>query len=70
MDELRSGSDPQAWHSYRCPVCGHTDEARLAGASEGQVSCSHCSTPLEVTVAAPDRDAAVVKVAARWRRAR
>lgn len=68
MDEPRDGTAPQAWHSYRCPVCGHTDEARLSGASEGRVSCTHCSTHLEVIATSPDRDAAAVKVASRWRR--
>jgi transcription elongation factor Elf1 len=70
MDEPRDGTVPQAWHTYRCPVCGHTGEVRLPGASEGRVSCTHCSTHLEVTVTAPDRDAAAVKVASRWRRNR
>lgn len=59
-----------AWHSYRCPVCGHTDEVVLDAGLEGTVPCSHCATPLELLVHAPDREAVAVKVATRWRRAR
>jgi transcription elongation factor Elf1 len=59
-----------AWHSYRCPVCGHTDEANLEEGPAGTVPCSHCATPLELQVRSPDQAAVTVKVAVRWRRVR
>ena len=36
------------WHTYRCPVCGHTDGVAMAGAPEATLRCSHCDTPLRV----------------------
>jgi len=68
MDRGETG--PAGWHSYRCPVCGHTDEVDLHDGAEGTVPCSHCATPLELLVRSPDQAAVAVKVAARWRRAR
>ncbi len=68
MEERERGA--QEWHSYRCPVCGHTDEVALEGGPADTVPCSHCSTALEVLVRSPDRAAATVKVASRWRGAR
>ena len=35
-------------HSYRCPVCGHTDGVELRAGSSVTVPCSHCGTPLEL----------------------
>lgn len=60
---------PAGWHSYRCPVCGHTDGVELAG-STGTVPCTHCATPLELVVRAPDEAQVTVRVASRWRRSR
>lgn len=39
-----------AWRSYRCPVCSHTDGVLLAGADAVLIHCSHCDTPLEMSV--------------------
>jgi len=58
------------WHSYRCPVCGHTDEVPLEGEPTGTVPCSHCATHLELLVRSPEQAAVTVKVASRWRRTR
>lgn len=55
------------WHSYRCPVCGHTDEVALE-TEESMVACSHCGTDLDVRARAPDAAAAAVRVAVRRRR--
>ena len=57
-------SDPSRleWHTYRCPVCGHTDEVDLAEGVAGSIDCSHCGTPLEVVVLDRDAAAAGVKV--------
>lgn len=55
------------WHSYRCPVCGHTDEVDMKGAT-GVVACSHCGTELEVSSRSREEAAAAVKVAVRRRR--
>jgi len=38
------------WRSYRCPVCSHTDGVLLAGVDAVLIRCSHCDTPLEVSV--------------------
>ncbi|HSW29991.1 MAG TPA: hypothetical protein VLH75_10960 [Longimicrobiales bacterium] len=66
MDPSERGAS--AWHSYRCPVCGHTDEVDPAEVPGGTLPCSHCSTPLELLVRSPDQAAVAVKVASRWRR--
>ena len=50
------------WHTYRCPVCGHTDEVDLVTGPVRAVTCSHCGTSLEVTARATDAAAAVVRV--------
>ena len=52
-----------AWRSYRCPVCSHTDGVLLAGADAVLIRCSHCDTPLEVSVRGEGQTAAT-KVAA------
>ena len=70
MDESLRGAVPGGWHTYRCPVCGHTDELEFAAGPAGTVPCSHCGTALEVALRAPDQASVTVKVAARWRRAR
>jgi hypothetical protein len=44
------GAAASAWRSYRCPVCSHTDGVLLAGADAVLIRCSHCDTPLEVSV--------------------
>lgn len=70
MEQSERGTAPAAWHSYRCPVCGHTGEVELDGALLGTVQCSHCATALELLSGAPDQAAVTVKVASRWRRPR
>jgi uncharacterized Zn finger protein len=35
-------------HSYRCPVCGHTDGVELKVGWPLEVPCSHCQTLLEL----------------------
>ena len=35
-------------HSYRCPVCGHTDGVELRAGGVLRVPCSHCQTLLEL----------------------
>lgn len=50
--------------SYRCPVCGYTDNAELpAGAEAGVIRCSHCDTALEVTARSEDSMRFSVQVA-------
>jgi transcription elongation factor Elf1 len=39
-----------SWRTYRCPVCSHTDGVLLAGADEVLIRCSHCDTPLQISV--------------------
>ena len=39
-----------SWRTYKCPVCSHTDGVLLAGADEVLIRCSHCDTPLEISV--------------------
>ena len=68
-DPVVNADQPQ-WHSYRCPVCGHTDEVEGVGPALSALVCSHCGTELEVAAPAADAAAAVVKVATRWRRGR
>jgi phage/plasmid primase-like uncharacterized protein len=68
MDRSERGAP--AWHSYRCPVCGHTDEVELGDEPEGTHPCSHCATPLDLLVRSSDQAAVAVKVAARWHRVR
>jgi transcription elongation factor Elf1 len=46
------------WRSYRCPVCSHTDGVLLAGADAVLIRCSHCDTPLEVSVRGGGQNAA------------
>ena len=55
--------DPSAgastsWRTYRCPVCSHTDGVLLAGADEVLIRCSHCDTPLQISVRAGGQTAA------------
>ncbi len=40
----RSGT----FHSYRCPLCGHTDDVDLGEDAPVRIRCSHCGTLLEV----------------------
>lgn len=67
-----NGAEPArgGWHSYRCPVCGHTDEVSWSQEPSRTLACSHCDTPLELVLTAPDQASVAVKVATRWRRAR
>lgn len=37
-----------AWRSFRCPVCGHTDEVAVPDGDTLRMRCGHCETPLEV----------------------
>ena len=67
--EQARDSGQAGWHSYRCPVCGHTDGVDGVGESAAMLACAHCGTDLEVAARTPDEAAAVVRVAARWRRA-
>jgi len=39
-------------HSFRCPVCGHVDEAST-GPGETTVDCSHCGTSLKLASSIP-----------------
>ena len=56
MDSAGAGS--VGWRSYRCPVCSHTDGVLLAGADAVLIRCSHCDTPLEVSVRGAGQTAA------------
>lgn len=38
------------WRSYRCPVCGHTDEVEISEGQSTRIPCSHCDALLEVTL--------------------
>jgi len=38
------------WRSYRCPVCGHTDEVGISEGESARIPCSHCGALLEVTL--------------------
>jgi transcription elongation factor Elf1 len=58
-----------SWRSYRCPVCSHTDGVLLAGADLVLIRCSHCDTPLQVSVRGGGQTAAA-KVAPLSRPAR
>jgi len=67
MSQQAVGGVRPQWHTYRCPVCGHTDEVDMTG-STGHVVCTHCATHLDLESRAPDAAAAAVKVAVRRRR--
>ena len=59
-------------HSFRCPVCGHSDDASTAG-PETRVTCAHCGT--ELALGPPDPEglgvqARVVEPAKARRRSR
>jgi hypothetical protein len=43
-------ANTSSWRSYRCPVCSHTDGVLLAGADVVLIRCSHCDTPLQISV--------------------
>lgn len=49
-------------HSYRCPVCGHSDSVDLVAGAPQTVSCSHCQTRLELRVNAESSDRVSVVV--------
>ncbi len=70
MVEVDAGGGAPEWHSFRCPVCGHTDEVDVVAGPPSTVSCSHCGTALEIEARARDEAAAAVKVATRRRRKR
>ena len=53
-----AGAAAVGWRSYRCPVCSHTDGVLLAGADAVLIRCSHCDTPLEVSVRGAGQTAA------------
>lgn len=51
MTERESRSEPPEgsdWRSYRCPVCGHSDEVAVPEGESLLIRCSHCDTALEV----------------------
>jgi hypothetical protein len=51
MEAMNPSAGPTtSWRTYRCPVCSHTDGVLLAGADEVLIRCSHCDSPLEVSV--------------------
>jgi uncharacterized Zn finger protein len=65
-----SGETPEpgmGWHTYRCPVCGHTDEVDLAEGAPRSIECSHCGTALEVVVHHREDAAAAVTVSKKAR---
>ena len=63
MSARKSDPGRLEWHTYRCPVCGHTDEVDLAEGAPASIACSHCGTPLEVVVLDRGAAAAGVRVA-------
>ena len=63
MNEQSTEQGGRGWHTYRCPVCGHTDEVELAEGVTRSIPCSHCDTPLNVVVLDPDTAAVEVTVA-------
>lgn len=69
---MSPGGGP-AWHVFRCPVCGHRDEVKLAELSGARIDCPHCDTTLNVEVGPASRIDASARVAdppTRPRRAR
>ena len=54
----------QLYGTYRCPVCGHREDAELSAAQNARViQCSYCSTALEVTRRGQDSSRFSVQVA-------
>lgn len=51
------------WRSYRCPVCGHTDEVEIATGQAARISCSHCDTLLDVRLTRERAESVKVQVA-------
>ncbi|HLU26534.1 MAG TPA: primase-helicase zinc-binding domain-containing protein [Longimicrobiales bacterium] len=48
------GNTDRLFGTYRCPVCGHRDGAEVPREDpRGQIVCSYCDTPLEVTARSP-----------------
>lgn len=52
-----------AWRSYRCPVCGHTDEVEIAKGESARIPCSHCDTLLDVRLTRERAESVKVQVA-------
>lgn len=67
-DTSESGPAPEgagrseALHTYRCPVCGHTDGASFMGAEALKIDCSHCGAALELTLRAEEKERVSVQV--------
>lgn len=53
------------WHVFRCPVCGHRDEVKLAELSGARIDCPHCETALNVEVGPASSIDASARVAER-----
>ncbi len=51
----------EVWSRYHCPVCGHSDRVTLTG-STARILCSHCETPLQVTLSTPDSESVSARV--------
>lgn len=51
------------WHVFRCPVCGHRDEVKLAELSGARIDCPHCETTLNVEVGPASRIDASARIA-------
>lgn len=49
-------------HTYRCPVCGHTDSVSLGGREKVRIRCTHCNARLEARLRAEDRERVSVQV--------
>lgn len=49
------------WSRYQCPVCGHQDRVTLSGGS-ANIECSHCLTPLVVSLPSPSSERVTVRV--------
>lgn len=48
---------------YRCPVCGHVDEAEVRDEAASTFRCTHCSTLLVARLASADSERLDVQVA-------
>jgi transcription elongation factor Elf1 len=58
----QGGGSEEAWHSYRCPVCGHTDAVEETNQGPVIIPCTHCQTVLEVHVSSQGSERTTVHV--------
>jgi transcription elongation factor Elf1 len=49
--------------TYRCPVCGHRDTVEVAAETAARVTCSYCTSVLEVRARGTDNVSLTARLA-------